>query len=223
MTRLRIVALLLCTLALVVSAADHAQAQQRRRFWRFYGDTYSISVALLQEEKVQKELNLNSDQIGKATEIREKLSTDRRELYAGLSREDRRERGDELRKKTAELAKKAATTIAESFDDAQTKRWREVTLQVRGPEALPGEHLAKHLKLDEEQIKKLNDLTSAQREKMFELFRQSRDQELSREERTKKFTALVEETNKERLALLSDEQKTAFKDLQGEKFELPED
>jgi hypothetical protein len=203
--------------------ADQAQAQQRRRPWRFYSDTYSVGVALLQVEKVQAELDLNSDQIAKATEIGEKLSEDRREVYSGLSREEWRERGDELRKETAELAKTAATTIAESLDDTQKQRWLEVTLQVRGPAALPGEHLAEHLKLDDVQTKKLIDLTNAQREKMFELFRQSRDQGLSREEGFEKFTALVEETNKERLAVLSDEQKTAFKEFQGEKFELPEE
>lgn len=220
---LRTTSLFFCTLALVVMVADQAQAQQRRRPWRFYSDTYSVGVALLQVEKVQAELDLNSDQIAKATEIGEKLSEDRREVYSGLSREEWRERGDELRKETAELAKTAATTIAESLDDTQKQRWLEVTLQVRGPAALPGEHLAEHLKLDDVQTKKLIDLTNAQREKMFELFRQSRDQGLSREEGFEKFTALVEETNKERLAVLSDEQKTAFKEFQGEKFELPEE
>ncbi len=220
---LRTTSLFLCTLAFVVMVADQAQAQQRRRPWRFYSDTYSVGVALLQVEKVQAELDLNSDQIAKATEIGEKLSEDRREVYSGLSREEWRERGDELRKETAELAKTAATTIAESLDDTQKQRWLEVTLQVRGPAALPDEHLAEHLKLDDVQTKKLMDLTNAQREKMFELFRQSRDQGLSREEGFEKFTALVEETNKERLAVLSDEQKTAFKEFQGEKFELPEE
>ena len=221
--RSRTTAILLCTLMLVVTVADQAQAQQRRRAGRFYGDTYSVGVALLQVGKVQTELNLNSDQIKKATEIGAKLMQDRRELYRDLSPEQWRERGEELQKKTAELAKTAAMTIAESLDDAQKKRWLEVTLQVRGPEALPGELLGEHLKLNDEQVKKLNDLTRAQREKMFELFRQAQDQGLSREEGFEKFAALVKDTNKERLAVLSDEQKTSFQELQGEKFELPED
>lgn len=219
-----IAAVLPCTLALVVMIADQSQAQQqRRRSWRFFSDTYSVGVALLQVEKVQKELSFNSDQVKNATEIGDELSDDRRELYSDLSREEWRERGDELRKKTAELAKTASLTIAESLDDAQKKRWLEVTLQVRGPAALPGEHLAKHLKLDDGQIKKLSDLTVAQREKMYEIFRQSQDQGLTREERVEKFTALVTETNKQRLTILSDEQKAAFQEMQGDKFELPED
>lgn len=214
---------LLCTLILVVMFADLAQAQQRRRSWRFYGDTFSVGVALLQVDKVQTELSLSDDQIKKAAEIGDKLSADRREIHDGLSREERRERGDELRKKTAELARTAAMAMAESLDDAQKQRWLEVTLQVRGPAALPGEYLAERLNLDDEQIKKLNELTAAQREKRSEVFRRSREEGLSREEVMEKFRALVKETNKERMAILSNEQKESFKEMQGEKLELPED
>jgi hypothetical protein len=217
---LRFTALLLCTFALVAIVADLAQAQQRRRSWRFYGDTYSVGVALLQLEEVQAELKLKSDQITKATEIEEKLSQDRREIYSGLSREDWRERADELSKKTTELAKTAALTIAESLDDAQKKRWLEVALQAHGAAALPGEYLAERLQLNDGQAKKLNDLTAAHREKMMEMFGQS--QGLSREERAEKFTALTAETNKKRMAVLNDAQKEAFKEMQGEKLELPE-
>jgi hypothetical protein len=220
---LRSTVILLGTLAFIVMFAELAQAQQQRRFRGFFGDTFSVGMALLQSEKVQAELNLNSDQIKNATEIGDRLSEDRREIFSGLSREERRERRNELRKKIAELAKTAAMTIVESLDDAQKKRWLEITLQVRGPAALPGEYLAKHLELDEGQIKKLNDLTVKQQEKMSETFRQSQNQDLTREERAEKFTALVDETNKQRLAILSDEQKVAFKEMQGEKFELPED
>jgi Spy/CpxP family protein refolding chaperone len=220
---LRSTALVLCTLGLVMIIADHSRAQQRRRPWSFYGDTYSVGIALLQVEKLQAELKLDSDQVKKATEIGEKLSEQRREVYSNLSREEWRSRGDELRKKTAAMARTAVMAIAESLDDAQKKRWREVALQVHGPAALPGEDLAKQLQLTDVQVKKLHDLTGAQREKMFEMFRQSQDQGLSREEGAARFTALIKETNKGRLAVLTDEQKAAFKELQGEKFELPED
>ena len=219
---LRATSLLLCASALIAATVDQTQAQQRRRSWRLMGDTFSVGVALIQLEKVQSELKLSDEQIRKAAEIEDKLSQDRRAVYEGLSMEDWRERGDELRKKTKELGKTAAMTIAESLDEAQRKRWLEVTLQIRGPAALPGEMLASHLQLDEAQVKKLNDLTAAQREKMFEMFQQSRDQGLSREERAEKFEAMIEETNEQRMAVLTDEQKEAFKQMHGEKFELPE-
>ena len=77
--------------------------------------------------------------------------------------------------------------------------------------------------LDNEQIKKLNELTAAHREKRSEVFRQSREEGLSREERMEKFAAQVKETNKERMAILRNEQMETFKEMQGEKFELPED
>ena len=38
-----------------------------------------------------------------------------------------------------------------------------------------------------------------------------------------KFSALVTETNQERMTILNNEQKKAFKEMQGKKFELPED
>ncbi|MBN1851452.1 MAG: hypothetical protein JW829_01965 [Pirellulales bacterium] len=219
----RCMVLLSCLLAIILMIASQAQAQQRRVSWRFYDNNYAVGIGLLQVEKVQVELKLTDDQIQKATEISEKLSEEMRELYMSVPREQWRERGDDLRKKVNEIAKTAAMKMAESMDEAQKNRWLEVALQARGPAALPDDYLVQHLKLDDAQVKKLNDLNVAQREKMFEMFRQARDQGLSREENAKKFTTLVEEMNQQRLDVLSDDQKAAFQKMQGGKFEFPED
>lgn len=220
---IRCTVLLSCLLAMIMMLANQAQAQQRRVSWRFYDNNYAVGIALLQAEKVQVELKLNDDQIKKAADISEELSEEMRELYTSVPRDQWRERGDDLRKKVNEIAKAAALKMADSMDEAQKNRWLEVALQARGPAALPDDYLVEHLKLDDAQIKKLNDLNTAQREKMFELFRQSREQGISREESAKKFAALVDETNKQRLDVLSDDQKAAFQKMQGEKFEFPED
>ena len=214
--------LTLSALAMAIMLLGLAQAQQRGRLSRFFGDNFSVGVSLLSIEKVQGELKLSSEQIGTATKVGEKLSQDRRALYEDLSREERRERRDELRIKAAEISFAAVMQIAETMDDAQKKRWREITLQVRGAAALAEEHMAKRMELTEEQVIKLTDLTAKQREKMRETFRQSQGQDLSREERIKQFRAMVEETNKQRLAVLTDEQRAKFKEQQGEKFELPQ-
>ena len=213
--------IVVASLFLLISAVSLAQAQQGRRMWRFLSDNYSVGVALLEIDKVQAELHLTSDQLKTATEIREKLSADRRALYEGLTPDQWRERGDELRKKTAELAEAAALKIAESLDDGQKQRWLEVTLQLRGAEALPGVQLAERLQLGDEQVKKLNDLNTSQREKMFEIFRQASDEGLSREEGFERYTKLVADMNQQRMALLNEEQTAAFKSLQGASFELP--
>ena len=214
--------LTLGALAMAIMLSGLAQAQQRGRLSRFFGDNFSVGVSLLSIEKVQGELKLSSEQIGTATKVGEKLSQDRRALYEDLSREERRERGDELRIKAAEISYAAVMQIAETMDDTQKKRWREITLQVRGAAALAEERMAKRMELTEEQVKKLTDLTAKQREKMRETFRQSQGQDLSREERIEQFRAMVEETNKQRLAVLTDEQRAKFKEQQGEKFELPQ-
>ena len=129
--------LTLGALAMAIMLSGLAQAQQRGRLSRFFGDNFSVGVSLLSIEKVQGELKLSSEQIGTATKVGEKLSQDRRALYEVLSREERRERGGELRKKAAEISYAAVMQIAETMDDAQKKRWREITLQVRGAAALP--------------------------------------------------------------------------------------
>ena len=122
---------------------------------------------------------------------RPKLATSYRQTGAksmkACLREERRERGGELRKKTAELAETAAMTMAESLDDTQKQRWLQITLEVRGPAMLPGEYLAEQLSLDDGQVKKLNELTAAQREKRSAVFRQSREDGLSREAVMEKF------------------------------------
>jgi hypothetical protein len=218
----RFATLTLGALAMAIMLSGLTQAQQRGRLSRFFGDNFSVGVSLLSIEKVQGELKLSGDQIGTATKVGEKLSQDRRALYEDLSREERRERGSELRIKAAEISYAAVMQIAETMDDAQKKRWREITLQVRGAAALAEERMAKRMELTEEQVKKLNDLTAKQREKMREAFRQSQGQDLSREERIKQFTAMVAETNKQRLAVLTDEQRAKFNEQQGEKFELPQ-
>jgi hypothetical protein len=56
---------------------------------------------------------------------------------------------------------------------------------------------------------------------MFETFRQARDEGLSREEGFAGYTRLVTDTNQQRMAVLNEQQATAFKNLQGASFERP--
>jgi len=217
----RVTLTLAAAMVAAMLVADTAQTQNRGRRGGFFRDGLSTGVRLLRVEAVQKELKLTETQIASAKEHGEKLTEQQRALTEGLTREQRGEKREELSKKARELAWESVKKIAESMDDGQKKRWRELSLQSQGATALSSEYLAERLKLTDDQKKKLEEIQSTQRDTRRKTFQSLRDQNLSREEMTKKFSELREADSKARLAVLTNEQRESFTKMQGEKFDFP--
>jgi Spy/CpxP family protein refolding chaperone len=181
--------------AVVVMAVSPALAQQRGRGFGGFGMN---TIFLLGQKSVQEELKLNDEQIKKVKELQEK----QREVFQNfrdLSPEERREKMQEMAKAVDGVLK-----------PPQLKRVKQIALQQAGARAVNDEEVAKALNVTDEQKEKIREIQRESFEKMRELGRD--------EDAAKKRQELMKETNEKMMAVLTAEQKTKLKELQGEPF-----
>lgn len=162
---------------------------------------------LFTNETVQKDLGLTDEQ----KESIKKISDDFRSSLSGLSREDRRSKMPELRKAMEEK-------IGAVLNDKQKARVKEIRLQVQGPGALATKEVAEAVKLTDDQMSKINDLTKSLADARREAFQGGGGRNADTREKLGK---LRTETNEKILALLNSDQKASFEKLQGAKIDLP--
>jgi len=203
-------ALTLGTLALLASPA-WAQGQGRGGFGMGGG------TAILMAPNVQKDLKLSDEQVGKVQdtlrEIREKHQDD----YAGLrdaSQEERQTKMQSLNKTISSEVKKAL-----SFSDEQSKRFDQISLQARGLQAFSDPTVQEKLKLSDDQRSKIREMGESARESARGAFNKDASEE-ERTEARKKMAASSRENMAKVQALLSDDQKKAWKELTGDPIEI---
>jgi Spy/CpxP family protein refolding chaperone len=180
-------------------------------------------LGLLKLEQVQKELKLTEELLGKVKKVDEEITAEMTKESAALREiEDR----DQRRAKMTELADKLDAKSAEKLGDVLSKeqmtRLQEVRMQVRSVvDSLGNKAVAEKLKVTEEQKTKLAEINKDLQAKRTELFAGMRDAtEEQRAEAMKKFRKVRSDADEKALALLTPEQKKAFEDMRGKKFEL---
>lgn len=178
-------------------------------------------MMLLRVEKVQKELELVDDQKAKLREIGEKADARRREVFGGpqgfqqLSQEERQARFAEMGKKLAALNEETRKAIEEVLLPHQLERLKQISLQIRGTQALSDPEVAKELGITKEQQDKFAQIREEAMKKSGELFTAGQ-----RGEMREKIDALRKETEEKLLAVLTAEQKEKFEKMKGPKFEI---
>jgi Spy/CpxP family protein refolding chaperone len=194
----------LCVVALAIGALV-TPAALGQRGGRGGGGGFG-TVALLGQKSVQKELNLTDDQMKTVTELQAKAREARQGLR-NLSREERRA-------KMQELAKADEKAVADLLKPEQVKRLKQISLQLRGASAFANEEVAKALTLTDEQKEKLKAIQDETGKAIRELFQGGGD----RTEMRKKITELRKGANEKAMALLTDDQKTKWKEMTGTPF-----
>lgn len=205
----------LAAVALLAVAPQWASAQRRGGFGGFRGGFGTVSqVQLLQAEQVQTELELSDQQKTQVEEINEQLRTERRELFQqGGGQGDFQERAAKL----AELTREANTKAKEALNEQQAKRLQEIWLQVAGPAALNASEIVAALEITDDQKQQLESVRSANQEARRELFQ---GQGQDRQQLRARMAELREQENEQLLAVLTEQQRAKFKELQGEPIEL---
>jgi Spy/CpxP family protein refolding chaperone len=161
---------------------------------------------LLGQESVRKELKLTDEQIKKVEELSEKMREKFQEAF-GLE-------GEERTKKVQELMKENEKAVAEILKPEQGKRLKQISYQQQGAGAFANADVAKELALTDDQkqeVQKINEETGAQ---IREIFQGGQVDEEGR----KKIQELRKAATEKAVKVLNDEQKTKWKDLQGEPF-----
>jgi hypothetical protein len=197
----------LAGLVIVLAAAHPAWAQRGRGFRRLFG-VPEAQLATLDE--VQTELKMTDEQKTRVAEINDELGEKRRELWGtGF------EGWSEIRPRMEGLNRDASESVDKVLDPAQRQRLQEIAIQQNGPRALDNPEVVAELGLSDEQKAKL----AAAGEENSEAFEKS-FAESGREDWRQKAGELADEADKRLLGVLTDEQKSKFKQMEGKEFEV---
>ena len=224
MTRVRSLTVLAMALVLgaALVAAVQAQAAEgpRRGFER--GGRSSL-LGLIGREEVQKELKLSEEQTAKVREVGEKLGAEMREQYTALRQiEDREKRGAKMTELRDQFDRKAREQLGNVLAREQMMRLYQIRMQVRPVvDSLANRYVAGRLKLTEEQQEKVAEIGKETQAKQSELFSGMRDaSDEQRAQAREKLLKIRGDADEKALAVLTAEQKAAFEEMKGEKFEL---
>jgi len=210
MRRLGLVVLSLGVLAVSTSTAS-AQG-----FGRGFGG--GGGAMLLSNKGVQQELKLNAEQQKKvdalASVLREKM-TGLREKIQDIPQEDR------TPAKMAEIMKPINDELKKSLGEivtpAQLTRFNQISLQARNLQAFTDPEIVGKLKLTDDQKSKIQDIAQGAQDQRREIFQSLQD---DREAGMKKLSELNKNLMGKATALLSADQKAAWKDMTGEPYEV---
>jgi type 1 glutamine amidotransferase len=165
------------------------------------------TAMLLRQEAVQKELKLSSSQLKNLAELSEKM----REKMQDVSALEEPERGKKLQELNQENDKALATVLTPE----QAKRLKQIVYQQQGTAALTTPEVAKAVGLSDEQHKQIREITEETSKRTRELFQPGAPAD---DATRAKVEALRKAGSDKIVAVLTDAQKTAWKDLQGQPF-----
>ncbi len=199
------------TVAVVMMCvAAYAQPQRGRRGAGRpgMGMRGGMSVQLLRNDAVQKDLGLSDEQI---SELREVASKGRpkfdREAIKNLSQEERQAKMKELREGMMKKLGELKENVDKILTEKQQKRLKQIELQMMGPMAFMRPDVAEKLQITDDQKEKMRDA--------FRALRQGREGggPPDREKMAKEV--------REKLAdILTDAQKSQLKEMRGEPFDV---
>jgi len=185
-----------------------------------FGGPMSVSQ-LLTNKSVQEELKLDKDQIAKIEEVTKKYRDDNKAEYDKIGRGSTlsREEQAELRRKLGEGMTKVINE-AKVLKEDQSKRLRQIQIQQMGLAAFSEEDVQKALKLDDKTKDTIKTITEDVRKDAQKLFADAGMDFQKLREIGQKVQEMNKEAREKVEKLLSEDQKKALKELQGEKFEI---
>ncbi|HYW77953.1 MAG TPA: Spy/CpxP family protein refolding chaperone [Thermoguttaceae bacterium] len=219
MSHVRSLLVLSLTILLGAALVSTAEAQSRRGGGGMRGSL----IGLLSNEAVQKELTLDEEQIGKVKAIGEKLRAEMGEQFGKLRDiEDRDARRAKMTELSDEIDSKVRQQAGEVIGREKMRRLYQIRLQVRGAlYGLSSRFVAGRLKLTDEQKAKVAELEAATQKQIGESFTGGRD--MSAEQRGELFQKMRKirtDADEKAIGLLNADQKEAFEQFKGEKFEF---
>jgi hypothetical protein len=188
---------------------------QRQQFGSEFGDPFVV----LRNPGVQKELHLTTDQAQKVQEIARTVRKQHEADFAAVRDADFEERAIRQRQLTKTTAAALTRALAGELQPDQIKRFHQILLQQRGPEAFSEAEVRIALKLTRAQQDQLRMLIAEGLDEMRDQFRfgpGSASAQAAREV----FTSVRKKTMAKAVAVLNDEQKKTWKEMTGEPLEV---
>jgi len=174
------------------------------------GGNIGMEMFLLRNKAVQEDLKLSEDQLKKLEEQFAKADELRKSL--AVKNPDAAKQFQEAQEALAKIGEAVKGTLT----DDQKKRVGQIALQRGGPTAVMRPDIAGQMNFTDEQKEKLKAIAQEQGQKTRELFQNGKDGD--RAELVKKFEELRKEHGEKIVGVLTDEQKSKWKELVGEPF-----
>jgi hypothetical protein len=197
-------------LALLAPAQSaHAQGGGFAVFIRLFRPYHQVALAQLPE--VEKELKLTEEQKTKTLDLFDTLNEERGALFQEAAGDF-----DSIREDMAKLNSDIAKEYSDALDETQRKRLAEIYAQANGPAILLDDTATAALKLTDEQKEKVAQIRNDARQSWQDVDWQS----LSEEEANEEVDGIIAEQDKSYAEVLTEEQKTEFEKMKGEKLEI---
>lgn len=171
-------------------------------------------LQLLTMKEVQTELKMTQDQIDKATAKQQEMMQQMR---------DARQNGG-TPPDPAEMQKTQEKAVADILNADQLKRFKQLQLQREGVQAFNRKEVAEALKLTDDQKTKIKDIQKKEADDRTAAMQGVDFRNMTPEDRQKlmdKNMEMQKASNDQILAVLTDDQKKTWKDMQGEPFKFP--
>jgi len=171
---------------------------------------------MLRTPEVQAELKLTDDQKTKVTDLLAKLREQRQgqgQNFQDLSPEERQ-------KMMADRRAAEDKQLADVLNADQMKRYHQLVLQQQGMTAVLDKPVADQLKLTDDQKTKIQAVVDEQRAAMRDMFQNGGGSQ-DREAMMKKMQDMRKQSDEKIASLLTDDQKSQWKDMIGAPFTFP--
>jgi hypothetical protein len=200
MKRIGLLALVMAGIGLAV---PDAQAQEKKG--KGGGRGFGINSLMLAGQKdVQTDLKMDEDQVSKVAELSKKQFAAFKD-FKDMSQEERAAKMKEL---TANNNK----AVAGILNETQNKRLKQISLQLSGNRAFSDPAVARSLKITEEQKGKLQTIQKEERAEIKAI------RDAGGDDARTKIAELQKATKEKSFGVLTDEQKTQWKELIGAPF-----
>ena len=220
---IRLSMLACAALGLAALVTTPAQAQFGRGF-RLPSAVQNIF--LLRGEAVQKELDLDKEQVAAITALAGQMQTEAMEIMSGLqdlTEEERKEEMPNLMKMISEKGKELQGKVDKTLKPKQTARLKELSIQRRNPGALQDDEVVAVLKLTDDQKKQLDAIRDEAGKEQEAIRRSSlrRRRRRPHGDREPSSRPCKRSIGDKALAVLTAEQREQFEKMKGEKFTFP--
>jgi Spy/CpxP family protein refolding chaperone len=234
--RMALAAALVAGVVASASAQDRRPGQGRQPGGFGFGGGFggpNVYMLVTTNKDLQSELKITDEQKAKLDEALKPIQDKQRELRPNFGQggeRPTREQMQERMEKVAKLNEEAKKTVEGALKPEQAKRLSQIAYQAMGINAFTNKDVEAALKLTDGQKEKIKGVMDELNKDRMELMRggprfqpgqpPSEEDQKKFAELRKKGEALTREAQDKITALLQDEQKTAWKELTGEKFDV---
>jgi hypothetical protein len=176
---------------------------------------FNFPTPLFQQPNVGQTLNLNRDQMGRLTDLNQRLQTRFQDEFNRAAGATGRDRDTNLQNLQGRFNTEFMQGARGVFNEQQMTRFQQLQLQSQGPSALMNPDVARRLNLSDEQRARLRELDTQFRRQMNEF---SGPDASRREGFRNRWETFQRDSNSRLNSLLDENQRRTWSEMTGERF-----